>query len=95
MASLQVDFTKEEIASSGYLMILFYLLEENSLVLIIVLYKEFGSMHQITGSFQAFVGAKGLRHKDLTKAMYYTNAPSETSFHKGLSRPMYYTKHVI
>lgn len=43
-------------------MILSYILEENR-VLIIALYKEFGSMHQITGSFQAFDGAKGLRHK--------------------------------
>jgi len=34
-------------------MIFSYLFEENSLVLIIVLYKEFRSMPQITGSFQA------------------------------------------
>lgn len=82
-------------------MILSYLLEENR-VLIIVSYKEFGSMHQITGSFQAIDGAKGLGHRNLTtkvkdeldneelchsKAIYYTNAPSETSFHKRLSRP--------
>jgi len=35
-------------------MILSYLLEENSLMFVIVLYKEFGSMPQITGSFQTW-----------------------------------------